>query len=891
MEKPHRWITLEKNWLLSQIEKNLEMECDCPSTVFENCLQNGLIPDPFYGLNEFHVKWVYESDWVFSTHFHLTREQLTYQNFSLVCAGLDTLAEIYLNGQLVGESKNMHRVVNYPIKQLCVAGENMLRIIFRSPTKWVEKKIQSTGIKLHTGMESIPGGPYLRKAQYAFGWDWGPQLPDIGIWKPIEIHFWDTIRISNYHLKQIIDFPPSSIPITQLPSAKSAILTFNVNLSYTNLNLPEKDKFSACNCKIELYEGVALVSQQSIDVHSNQVQFELLVESPKLWWTHDVGLPFLYDLKISLYWESQLIDILEEKVGIRELRLINQSDQWGTSFYFLLNTIPLFAKGANWIPVDSFLSRGYKQNLYQMNLDAAKKANFNTIRVWGGGIYEIDAFYNWCDEAGLLVWQDFPFACALYPPDSSFTKEIIHEARDNIQRLRNHPSLALWCGNNEIENLWIALKRQVSWGKWRILFKKGYTSMFYDILPQLIRELDPQTAYWPSSPTSHATKPNFGYLGSNSPRHGDSHFWLVWHGGFPFKAYRRFFSRFMSEFGFESFPNLATIDAFCEKRDQEFYSPVMENHQKNRAGNKKIFTYMKKRFRIPSSFEKQIVLSQITQAEAIEYGVEHWRRHRNDQHCMGSLYWQLNDCWPVASWSSIDYFGRWKALHYFAKRFYSPIFPSIEENSANCKFWITNDLPQFIQGTLEYRVLTTNGKLIMHGSHRVNCPPLTSQMIKSLSLLKERFLYRKNIPFVFVTYTPHNRETPEKKDRLDLFRFLTAPKKYILYDPAIQWQISGVQFNESDALVIDIDLHVKNPAFYIHLQTQTFDFEATDNYFSLLPDLEKKITMRIPLSQKTSSGNIFLEYVRKSRQGDGFDQKIQNRLKKEISFSSLFDLY
>ena len=414
-------------------------------------------------------------------------------------------------------------------------------------------------------------------------------------------------------------------------------------------------------CRAELTDGINTYVDET-DVSNETFSLALSIESPQLWWIHELGEPFLYDLTVRCYCGDICVDTYTQKIGVREIKLVRDTDTWGETFYFRLNGIPVFAKGANWIPSDSFPARGKKLGLYQKLLCDAKAANMNMIRVWGGGIYEDDEFYSICDALGLLVWQDFMFACKPTPRHDDFFKAVEKDAVQNVKRLRHHPCIALWVGNNEIELAW------VEWFyTWRFArtYKKAYSRLFEEMLPEVVAEHDPDRSYWPSSPSSGGN-----FKEPNSADRGDSHFWEVWHLNKPFSAYRAHFSRFMSEFGFESFPSIKTLRSFCPLDQLSFHSPIMENHQKNRSGNKKIIAYMKRRFLIPKEFEKQVVLSQITQAEAMEYGVEHWHRNRTNFHCMGALYWQLNDCWPVASWSSIDYYGRWKALHYFAKRFF-----------------------------------------------------------------------------------------------------------------------------------------------------------------------------------------------------------------------------
>jgi beta-mannosidase len=457
----------------------------------------------------------------------------------------------------------------------------------------------------------------------------------------------------------------------------------------------------------------------------------------------------------------------------------------------------------------------------------------NMIRVWGGGIYETDEFYNLCDILGLLVWQDFPYACAIYPYHEEFFKNIQLESKQNVIRLRNHPSLALWCGNNEIEWLWrLELKAsEIEEDNLVKKFKDGYIKLFEEILPRLLERYDPNHSYWPSSPSNGFPGQNLGFINSNSASKGDSHFWEVWHLNKPFKAYRKFNSRFMSEFGFESFPSIKTIEEFCPSEQYDIFSPIMENHQKNSAGNKKILDYMKKRFSIPAAFENQVILSQITQAEAIEYGVEHWRRNRNQHHCMGSLYWQLNDCWPVASWSSLDYSNRWKALHYFAKRFYQPLFASVNESKKYAELWVTNDYHIQRNVRLEWKILDYRSNLIKSGKEQLIISPCTSFLVNKIDY--EDIIKRSEQIILFNLFDNESGDLIYQN-----FRLLDAPKRFPLKSPSLAWECrKPADFN------YEIEISSKELALYVFIDSNKFDFIASDNFFVLEPNKSKIIVL------------------------------------------------
>jgi beta-mannosidase len=681
-------------------------------------------------------------------------------------------------------------------------------------------------------LEYIPGIPYLRKAQYSFGWDWGPKLPDISIWKPVELIGYDGMRIMSTIISQTFEYNTNPLEIRN-PNEITKIGVMGVDLS-VKVQLSGLDDLSKYYVNINLKAPDGTILSQKCDFQS-PINFH--IEYPYLWWTHDLGTPNLYDLKVSLI-NNNTIEEHTQKIGIRDLKIIQNEDEWGKSFYFMLNGVPLFSKGANWIPIDSFIPRGEKKGLYHSNLKNAKEANMNMIRVWGGGIYETNLFYELCDELGLLIWQDFPYACAIYPYHEEFFENIRLESKQNIIRLRNHPSLALWCGNNEIEWLW----------RWELKFseiedenliksfKDGYIKIFEEIIPNLLDIYDPNHPYWPSSPSNGYAGQDLGFINSNSPDIGDSHFWDVWHRNKPFKAYRKFDSRFMSEFGFESFPSIKTIEEFCPPEQYDIFSPIMENHQKNSAGNQKILDYMKKRFSIPESFENQVILSQITQAEAVEYGVEHWRRNRNDYHCMGALYWQLNDCWPVASWSSLDYFNRWKALHYFAKRFFQPLFASVKEDKNNVEFWVSNDtrIPSEIR--FDWKLLDSNAKTHNEGKKEAFIPPCTSILLDKLNL--DEFSNRQ-LAIFYNLYDSKNNQCIYQG-----FRLLVAPKKFSLKNPSLSCELSEIKNYNTNEAEYKLMISSKNIALYVFIESDKYDFLASDNFFSLEPDQTRIIILK-----------------------------------------------
>ncbi|MHA2007144.1 MAG: glycosyl hydrolase 2 galactose-binding domain-containing protein [Promethearchaeota archaeon] len=855
-------ISLNGKWSLKNSDSSIRINTQVPGTVFEALLENSIIEDPFYGENEHKMKWVYESGWIYEKEFNVDSEFLSHESVLLRFHGLDTIAEVVLNDESLGFSNNMFVKYDFEIKAKLKETGNKIIVKFKSPTIQVRKKIEETGVKLNTGFAAIPGIPYLRKAQYSFGWDWGPKLPDIGIWKSVELIGYNDFKITSVFSYSNLEYNKNPLHIsksnvTSTIEIKSAKIFIDIEITLNTENISGLGYI----IKAEIKTPDEEVFVKEIPLSKQKETFEFDIDNPFLWWTHDLGTPNLYQVEIAIL-KERVLEKVNQKLGLREIKLVRERDRWGETYYFLLNGIPLFAKGANWIPIDSFIPRGEKLGLYSMNLKYARRANMNMIRVWGGGIYEDESFYNTCDELGILVWQDFPFACAIYPYNTDFIENVKQEAIQNIIRLRSHPSLALWCGNNEIESgwKWYTIGSGIVKNKNEKLkfLTNFYLRIFEDILPQLIEKFDPTRSYWPSSPSSGYINENLALRSSNNPNAGDSHYWAVWHGNMPFTAYRDFNSRFMSEFGYESFPSLKTIKKFCPIDQYSFNSPIMENHQKNSAGNQKIMDYMDKRFSIPDGFENQIILSQITQAEAIEYGVEHWRQNRTDYHCMGALYWQLNDCWPVASWSSLDYYGRWKALHYFAKRFYQPLFASVKEDPNYVEFWVTNDLKKSSQIEIEWKILNSEGNLLLSGVKTSTIFPCSSLKVHSVNVSKinaNESSLQNNIIFFKLSLLEKEKKLIHRS-----FRLFDAPKFFNLKDPEITHAWEEMKGEVNGNTLIRLSLNATEIALYVIINSDLVDFIASDNYFSMDPDetyiIDIEILNTSNLSKKMSQQKI-----------------------------------
>jgi beta-mannosidase len=638
---------LTGRWQFRQAETDEWFPAQVPGSVHVDLMALGHIPDPFVADHEPLVQWVAERNWEYALTFHVSPELLAEEQVFLVCDGLDTLADVTLNGQFLGHAENMFRRYRWNVTQHLVEGDNQVRIVFLAPTAYIRDKQAEQ--PLAGPSHSIPGGPHLRKAPSQFGWDWGPKLPPIGIWQSIRLEGYSVARLDDVHLRQ--------------HHADDGTVTLSASVTI------ERWRDGDLRAVLQLTAPNQESQRVSVDLKDDTITAEpqIQITDPQLWWPNGYGEQPLYDVQVALYQGETLRDRRVFQLGLRTLELRQEPDEFGTSFTFVVNRVPIFAKGANWIPADSFPTRLSVDHLESL-IRSAAQAHMNMLRVWGGGLYEEERFYDLCDQYGILVWQDFIFSCSIYPADEALFENVRVEAIQNIRRLRHRASLALWCGNNEMEWGW------VNWG-WQEpgheQLKRAYDRMFHHFLPEICAAEDPDRPYWPSSPSS-----NTPFVNPNRVQAGDTHNWEVWHGERPFQAYREHNSRFVSEFGFQSLPSLETIRTYAEEADWNMTSYIMEHHQRNEAGNSKIINYLTDHFRLPKDFESLVYLTQLLQAEAVRTGVEYWRRNRCTS---GALYWQLNDCWPVASWASLDYYGRWKALHYAARRFYAPVLLSAED--------------------------------------------------------------------------------------------------------------------------------------------------------------------------------------------------------------------
>ncbi len=786
--------TLNGTWQFRQCGTNEWEPATVPGGVHTDLLALGKIPDPFVADNELKVMWVAESDWEYRYNFSLDAGLLANEQVALVCEGLDTIADVYLNGTYLGHVENMFRRWEWEAKNLLRDGGNELHIVFGSPVRFITAK--QTQLPLLGGGD-IPGGPHLRKAPCHWGWDWGPKLPPIGVWKEIRLEGY-SVRFEDIHLRQTLNEHVASLSAdisAEAGDREEVIASIRVTS-------PGGEQFEKNEKLLRLYEGASCFANLSVEI-----------PDPQLWWPNGYGSQPLYEVEVTLKDGKEILDQRAYQIGLRTIELRQKPDQWGKEFTFSVNGVRLFAKGADWIPTDSLPTR-ITESMLEGLIKSAVDANMNMLRVWGGGYYPEDMFYNLCDRYGILLWQDFMFACGIYPADADFFENVRVEAIENVRRLRHHAALALWCGNNEMEQGWC------DWG-WNKpddplnqRLKDGYDRMFHQMLPELLKDEDPDHSYWPSSASA-----NTPFEGSNNQVQGDCHYWDVWHGRKPFTAYRTQYPRFMSEFGFQALPPLKTIATYADPADWNMTSYIMEHHQRSGSGNGLMIAQMTDTFRMPKDFASLAYLSLILQAEGIRYGVEHWRRNRN--RVSGTLIWQLNDCWPGASWASLDYFGRWKALHYAAKRFYAPLLLSVADYGKTMKVHVTSDLVQPADVVVRWRLETIDGKRLDGGEKTLRAAALADTLASSYdfsTLVSPE--NQRNVVFVAELWQD------DKLVSHSVTPFV-ANKHLELHRPALKVQ------SHVEGQTLCVDISARTLARFVELSIDGTDTVFSDNYFDI----------------------------------------------------------
>ncbi len=783
---------LNGEWQFKQSDKNEWLPATVPGCNFLDLMENNLLDDPFIKLNEKDASWVGEKDWEYKRTFSLSKEDLNYHRIILGAKMLDTVCDVFINNRLVAHCDNCFVKYEADIKDILCEGENEIRIYFFSPVNYVKKKYSDCSTPVNSNGQN--GIVHIRKPQCHFGWDWGPVLVPSGITEDIYLEFVDTARIVDFEVKQ--DYINPNAEITACVETEGERVDCTITLTAPDGTIYTSDGLKA-----------------TFDI-----------DNPELWWTYELSQKEkqpLYTLSAEITKDGKLIDECSKKIGIRKIELNRESDEYGRNFQFKLNDVPLFIKGANYIPADCFITR-FTEDKQRYFLNAVRFSNMNMLRIWGGGYYGSDLMYSLCDEMGILIWQDFQFACQAYPFfDEGFLDNVKQEVHYNVQRIAHHPSLAVWCGNNEIEDMHMAWINMPKYIKWTEIF-------FYDILEQEIRLYDDQTPYTPGSPSgiSH----NKGVYADNV---GDTHLWGVWHGLKPMNYYRQRMTRFCSEFGFESLPDMNSIRIFADKKDYNLNSPVFLSHQKCLNGNDKMIYYIATRFNLPKHFRDYVYLSQVTQLECIADATEHWRRNKG--RCNGSMYWQFNDCWGVCSWSSIDYYGNYKALQYGAKHFNAPLSVSIENTDKNIRIWLLNDFHEPKCAGIAYELFDfTKGKII-GDTKKVDINSVSNKLVFDLSISKLSDLCNvKHSAVAVKLYDDCGNELQQK---------------VVLFDKEKNIDLSKAKLSTK--------IYKKNGYLKLHIRTDCFarmvkaecsasHYPFSDNFFDLLPGSEKVITIQQP---------------------------------------------
>lgn len=791
-------LSLNGQWLLDVIGWDRHaVPATVPGSVYNDLLTAGEIPDPFYRDNEVEDLRLMDYDFAYTRTFDTSAELLACDQVLLRAEGLDTLATVEINGRFAGSAFNMHRTWEFDVKPLLKAGENTIKVTLASPTRYIKEANEKSF--LDGSSDAMAGFPHLRKAHCMFGWDWGPRLPDAGIWRDIAIVGIEHARIRDVYVRQVHENGKVTVLVdTHIDyAADKKTEVYIEDLKKTEVGIaitaPDGSVFSGCgeSCAIEIAD-------------------------PQLWWPSGYGEQPLYKIDVGLKYDGSCVDSWNKRIGLRTLTISREKDEIGEGFCHIVNGVKIFAMGADYIPEDNLLPRVNPERTRRL-LEDAKEAHMNAVRVWGGGYYPEDYFYDICDELGLMVWQDFMFACASYELSADFEANVRAEFVDNVCRLRHHASLALWCGNNELEEFvfygrWISKKREVA----------DYIKLFEYVIPSVLKEEDPCTFYWPSSPSSGGSLDD-----PQSPDRGDVHYWDVWHGLKPFTDYRNYLFRYVSEFGFQSFPCMATIESFTLPEDRNVFARVMEKHQRNASANGKIAEYLSQTYLYPNSFDSFVYASQLLQAQAIQYGVEHWRRNRG--RCMGTVVWQLNDCWPVVSWASIDYYGRWKALHYYEKRFFAPVLISCHEEgilsqntnvnaegfvpSKSARLNVSNETRQDFDGIARWALRRPDASVIREGSFEVHVPALSAVWLDELDC-NDQDTYG-----CYFSYELENKQGRRVGGGSVLF---CAPKHFRFEDPQLEAHIEG------DEVVVTAKAYARS----VELQCGA-DVLLDDNFFDM----------------------------------------------------------
>ena len=814
-------IKLISGWQAHKSDEQNTLNVNVPGHVQYDMFQAGILPDPFVGKNCELWQDACNSDYIYSLKFNIPSDYFEEEKIELVFDGIDTISEIYLNGKLLGKTDNMFRTHRFSVKEKIKKSENKLEVKIKAPRKSAteirEKYFDSSELLKHNTPVFFGQSPmiqnFIRKMACAFGWDWGPTLPLSGIWKEVRVEAWSGARVESIFIETKVAEDNKIAEI--IGYAKFTDKVENEAAAEINLILPGGEKFTI---------------NKNLLPEAQNVSFKFIVENPPLWWPNGLGEQPLCNLTVALKKSGKTCSEISKKIGIRQLNVIVEPDKFGTSFFVRVNGVPIFAKGGNWIPADALTPRLTDADYKRLISDAAK-ANMNMLRVWGGGYYENDIFYELCDELGILIWHDLMFACIAYPSYKEFLQNVSAEIKDNINRLQTHPSIALWCGNNEVEMLVLHYQKLPE------EIARDYFYLFDEYLRGVVNSLDHSRLYWPSSPHTPFSK------NTDEEAGGDTHFWGVWHFGLPFDAYLERYDRFMSEFGYQSFPDIHTVKSFAKDDELELESETMLYHQKNPGGNARIMEDVVKNLGKPKNFRHFLIMSQIFQQKVMKAGVEHWRAHRAENRCMGTIYWQFNDNWPVVSWSSVDYNGRWKALHYDARKFFAPVLITAAVYENELKVSLVNDFARGISGKIILKLRKYSGEIIFEKTFDTKISPCDSKVVFTENIEKLLDGLDKNKCYFTAEFSNEKNEISSTK----ILHFSTL-KDAALENPEIK--LEALSNNE-------IKISAKKFAKCIYLECADSNAQFSDNYFDLLPG-EEKIVKLIPVkSEKTTDEKAY----------------------------------
>lgn len=818
-------MKLHSGWELRDISESSYMPAKVPGSVYQAYLENGRMEDPYYRDNELKALDLMKKDFEYRTVFDVPESMLAREQVILRFEGIDTVGDIWLNEAYLGRVDNMHRTWEYRVRKLLKPSGNELRIRLTSPVNYIYDLYEKDPL-IKGSDDAMKGSPYLRKAHCMYGWDWGPRLPDAGIWRDVLLLGADQARLDNVYVTQRHEGGKVSLSLKVWAEVFGREGLCSIGEAHGNdlgsdIAWEQDGAGSAAGADSSYYLNTVITAPDGrrTEIGNNT---EAVIQDPQLWWPNGYGAQPLYGIKVELYRDGVLLDTWEKRIGLRTMSVAQEKDQWGTCFCHEVNGVRIFAMGADYIPEDNILSRVTRERTYDL-LRQAKEAHFNCIRVWGGGHYPADDFWDACDELGLIVWEDFMFACSVYDLTEEFEANIRAEFVDNIKRIRHHASLGLWCGNNEME-LFLSGSGRDWWCR-KPSQLADYFKMYEHIIPQVLREHDPETFYWPASPSSGGS-----FDEPNDEARGDVHYWDVWHGNKPITEFRKFFFRYVSEFGFQSFPALKTVETFTEPEDRNIFSYVMEKHQRNKSANGKIMNYMEQTYLYPNDFDVTLYASQLLQAEAMRYGVEHFRRNRG--RCMGSIIWQLNDCWPVASWSMIDYEGRWKAVQYYAKRFYAPLMISCEEEGIltqdtnvnaepyelrkSIRLCVCNESMEDRKATVRWELRGAAGEVKESHREEVEVKALSSLWLERVSMQHAE---------TYGDYVSYGLEEAGTEVSAGSILFC-APKHFRFRNPELRVEAAG-----PDEILVTAGAYAKS----VEIRNGQDDLLLEDNYFDMDP--------------------------------------------------------